>query len=135
VALYEWHAALSVASFGLLHHFEVLVRNAIDHALGAGQPQTPIKDTWLLDFETLQPDRHQAGHHRDRAAREGKLVTRGRIVAGLSFGFWAGLFGRRLGLVPQVPNTPTAAGALVPSRRVSFTSATMRVWRISVSTS
>lgn len=25
----------------------------------------------------------------------GKLVTRGRVVAGVSFAFWAGLFGRR----------------------------------------
>jgi hypothetical protein len=56
VAQYEWHAELSVASFGLIHHFEVLLSNAIDHALGAGQPRTPIKDTWLLDFESLQPD-------------------------------------------------------------------------------
>lgn len=26
---------------------------------------------------------------------KGKLVTRGRVVAGVSFAFWAGLFGRR----------------------------------------
>jgi hypothetical protein len=56
MALYEWHVDLSVASFGLIHRFEVLLRNAIDRVLGEGQPQTPIKDTWLLDFETLQPD-------------------------------------------------------------------------------
>jgi hypothetical protein len=95
VALYEWHAKLSVASFGLLHHFEVLVRNAIDHALGAGQPQTPIKDTWLLDFETLQPDGIKQVIIAIERLEKGKLVTRGRVVAGLSFGFWAGLFGRR----------------------------------------
>ncbi len=56
MALYEWHAELSVASFGLIHHFEVLLRNTINGVLGARQPQTPIKDTWLLDFEILQPD-------------------------------------------------------------------------------
>jgi hypothetical protein len=41
MALYEWHAELTVASFGLIHHFEVLLRNAVDEVLGASQPQTP----------------------------------------------------------------------------------------------
>jgi hypothetical protein len=95
VALYEWHADLSVASFGLIHHFEVLLRNAIDRSLGAGQPQTPIKDTWLLDFEILQPDGIKQVITAIERLEKGKLVTRGRIVAGLHFGFWAGLFGRR----------------------------------------
>jgi hypothetical protein len=95
VAVYEWHAELTVASFGLLHHFEVLLRNAIDHALGAGQPQTTIKDTWLLDFATLQPDAIKQVIIAIERLEEGKLVTHGRVVAGLSFGFWAWLFGRR----------------------------------------
>jgi hypothetical protein len=95
VALYEWHTRLTVASFGLIHHFEVLLRNALDGALGAGQPQTPIKDTWLLDFEILQPDGIKQVITALERLEKGKVVTRGRIVAGLSFGFWAGLFGRR----------------------------------------
>jgi hypothetical protein len=40
VALYEWHAVLGMAAFGLIHHFEVLLRNAIDRTLGEGQAQT-----------------------------------------------------------------------------------------------
>jgi hypothetical protein len=95
VALYEWHTRLTVASFGLIHHFEVLLRNAIDGAIGAGQPQTPIKDTWLLDFEILQPDGIKQVITALERLEKGRVVTRGRIVAGLSFGFWAGLFGRR----------------------------------------
>jgi hypothetical protein len=95
VALYEWHTRLTVASFGLIHHFEILLRNAIDGAIGAGQPQTPIKDTWLLDFEILQPDGIKQVITALERLEKGKIVTRGRIVAGLSFGFWAGLFGRR----------------------------------------
>jgi hypothetical protein len=95
VALYEWHTRLTVASFGLIHHFEVLLRNAIDGAIGAGQPQTPIKDTWLLDFEILQPDGIKQVITALERLKKGKVVTRGRIVAGLSFGFWAGLLGRR----------------------------------------
>jgi hypothetical protein len=95
VALYEWHAELSVASFGLIHHFEVLLRNAVDGVLGAGQPQTPVKDTWLLDFEILQPDGIKQAITAIERLEKGKLVTRGRVVAGVSFRFWAGLFGRR----------------------------------------
>jgi hypothetical protein len=36
VTLYEWHAELTVASFGLIHHFEVLLRNAIISAPECG---------------------------------------------------------------------------------------------------
>jgi hypothetical protein len=95
VALYEWHAELSAASFGLIHHFEVLIRNAIDGTLGGNQPQAPIEDTWLLDFEILRPDGIKQVITAIERLEKGKMVTRGRIVAGLSFAFWAGLFGRR----------------------------------------
>lgn len=91
---YEWHAALSMASFGLVHHFEVLVRNAIDGTLGAGQPEVPIKETWLVDFDTLRPDGiRQVITAIDRLEKR-REVTRSRVVAGLSFAFWADLFGR-----------------------------------------
>jgi hypothetical protein len=95
IALYEWHAELTVASFGLIHRFEVLLRNAIDTALGQDQPQAPIKDTWLLDFEILQPDGIKQVIVAIERLEKGKLVTRGRVIAGVSFSFWAGLFGRR----------------------------------------
>lgn len=95
IALYEWHAKLTVASFGLIHRFEVLLRNAIDGVLGEGQPQLPIKDTWLLDFEILHPDGIKQVIIAIERLERGKLVTRGRVVAGVSFAFWAGLFGRR----------------------------------------
>lgn len=95
VALYEWHAELSTASFGLIHHFEVLVRNAIDGLLGAEQPQAPIKETWLLDFEILQPDGVKQVIRAIERLERGRPMTRGRVVAGLSLAFWAGLFGRR----------------------------------------
>lgn len=94
ITLYEWHAQLSSACFKLIHHFEVLVRNAVDGALGMDQPQTPIHDTWLLDFSLLRP----TGVKRVIAAIErldkGKDLTRGRVVAALPFAFWASLFSR-----------------------------------------
>ena len=86
--------ALSMASFGLVHHFEVLVRNAIDGTLSAGQPEVPIKETWLVDFDTLRPDGiRQVITAIDRLEKR-REVTRSRVVAGLSFAFWADLFGR-----------------------------------------
>lgn len=94
IALYEWHAQLSSACFKLIHHFEVLVRNAVDGVLGVDQPQVPIHDTWLLDFGVLHPN----GVKRVIAAIErlekGKDLTRGRVVAALPFAFWASLFSR-----------------------------------------
>lgn len=94
IALYEWHVQLSAACFKLIHHFEVLLRNAIDGVLGEEQPQVPVQDTWLLDFSVLRT----SGVKRVIAAIErlekGKDLTRGRVVASLSFAFWASLFSR-----------------------------------------
>ncbi|HVY95916.1 MAG TPA: hypothetical protein VHA54_03040 [Solirubrobacterales bacterium] len=93
VTLYDWHAELAAASFEAIHHFEVIVRNAIDGALGEGQPQAPLKETWLLDFDLLQP----GAIKRVIIAIErlgDKPATRGRVVAGVPFGFWASLFNR-----------------------------------------
>ena len=94
VALYHWHASLTGACFELIHHFEILVRNAIDEALGAGQPQEPLRDTWLLDFETLQPSGIKQVITAIERLEKGKHISRARVIAGVSFGFWAGLFAK-----------------------------------------
>ncbi|MBB4660825.1 hypothetical protein [Conexibacter arvalis] len=95
LSTYRWHVDLCMAVFGLVHEFEVLIRNAIDRELGDGQPQSPIGMTWLMDFETLHPWAvKQVAAAVERLPRDVPL-TRGRVVAGLSFGFWASLFGRR----------------------------------------
>jgi len=95
IDLYEWHAVLSMACFGLIHHFEVLVRNAIDTTLGRGQPQQPIGHTWILDFDLLRPAGIRQVVNAMSRLERGGVVTRGRVVARLSFSFWADLFGRR----------------------------------------
>ncbi len=94
VDLYDWHAELTAAGFEAIHHFEVIVRNAIDGALGEGQPQAPLKETWLLDFDLLQPGAIKRVIVAIERLGEGKRITRGRIVAGVPFGFWASLFNR-----------------------------------------
>lgn len=94
-SLYERHIALTVASFELIHRFEVLIRNAIDATLGLGQPDTPIKETWLLDLEVLNPYGINQVITAVSRLEKDKQATRGQVVAGLSFAFWAGLFGRK----------------------------------------
>jgi hypothetical protein len=78
----------------MVHHFEVLLRNAIDGVLGEDQPQAPIKDTWLMDFDVLQPDGVKQVILAVERLEQGKAITRGRVIAGVSFGFWAGLFSK-----------------------------------------
>ncbi len=93
--IYDWHAELGAASFETIHYFEVVVRNAIDGVLGEGQPQEPLKETWLLDFDTLRPSGIKQVLTAIERLERGKALTRGRVVAGVPFGFWAGLFARR----------------------------------------
>lgn len=94
LALYDWHAEIAAACFGMVHHFEVLLRNTIDGVLGDGQPQEPIKNTWLMDFDVLQPDGVKQVIVAVERLEQGKAITRGRVIAGVSFGFWAGLFSK-----------------------------------------
>jgi hypothetical protein len=95
VALYEWHAEVGAACFATMHHLEILVRNAIDAELGNGQNETPLTQTWLLDFDVLRPDGVKQVIFAVERLEKGKTMTRSRVIAGLSFGFWSGLFGPR----------------------------------------
>jgi len=48
-----------------------------------------------MDFDTLQPDGIKQVIVAVERLERGKGITRGRVVAGVSFGFWAGLFSKR----------------------------------------
>lgn len=95
LTLHAWHARLSVAVFGVVRDFEVLLRNAIDGTLAANQPETPLRETWMLDFDVLQPNGVKQVITAVERLERGRAVSRSRVVAGLSFGFWAGLFGNQ----------------------------------------
>jgi hypothetical protein len=96
VALYEWHAEMASSSMRTIHHFEVMVRNAVDGRLGAGQPDSPIEQTWLLDPAVVKPEgRQQVQIVLDRLRRERYARERRRVVAGLSFSFWKNLLASR----------------------------------------
>lgn len=93
VALHEWHAQMAGSCLATLHHFEVLLRNAIDRRLGAGQPNVPVTSTWLLDPKVLRPQGiNRVQEILRRLDKEHLPRERARVVAGLSFAFWKDLF-------------------------------------------
>ncbi len=96
VALYVWNARISAAMFETLHHVEVILRNAIDSRFAPVDAAAPPRETWLADPAVLNEASRQRVHATAaRISREGKTPTRGRVVAGLSFGFWRALFDKK----------------------------------------
>jgi hypothetical protein len=96
VALYVWNAHLSAAMFETLHHVEVLLRNAVDARFAPVDAAAAPSHTWLEDPAILNDAaRRRVRETIGRIVRERKTPTRGRVVAGLSFGFWRALFDKR----------------------------------------
>lgn len=97
VALYEWNARISAAFHEILHHVEVIYRNALHqqlailHSAVAGRPAGAgwFDDPPWLTRNWLTP---QAIKDRDAAVtKAGHTPNRprpGKVVAELSFGFW-----------------------------------------------
>jgi hypothetical protein len=95
-ALYVWNARVSAAMFETLHHVEVLLRNAVDARFVPVDAGAAPKDTWLEDATILNDAARQRVYDTiKRISRERKAPTRGRVVAGLSFGFWRALFDKK----------------------------------------
>lgn len=93
VALYVWHARLSSACGEVIHHVEVLVRNAIHQRLKAAQPGDGLH-SWLVDPEVLRPAEITAvGNVITRVRRRGRRVTDDRVIAGLPLSFWSRMVG------------------------------------------
>ena len=96
VALYVWNAQVSAACFETLHHAEVLLRNTIDAQFAPVIAAAAPAETWLEDPKILNVDsRKRVEETIARIRKDGKTPTRGRVVAGLSFGFWRALFDRK----------------------------------------
>lgn len=96
VALYVWNARISSAMLETLHHVEVLLRNAIDQQFAPVDAMARPRDTWLEDEMLLNArSRAKVAETIGRISREHKSPTRGRVVAGLSFGFWRALFDKK----------------------------------------
>jgi hypothetical protein len=96
VELYVWNARISAAMFETLHHVEVILRNAIDSQFAPIDAGAAPRETWLEDPAILNDASQRRVHETiARISREGKAPTRGRVVAGLSFGFWRALFDKK----------------------------------------
>jgi Abi-like protein len=100
VALYMWNADISAAFLGVLHHIEVLLRNAIDRQFpptDAGHVASICNaGVWLTDPAILEDrGREKVNDAIGRLASENRKPTRGRLVASLTFGFWTALFAGR----------------------------------------
>lgn len=101
LAVYEWSTRTAAAAFEDVGHLEVLLRNALDRCLRDHFAETARGIPWFLmpvpggDLipEAIEPVRVRlrAQSKRTPASRE----TRDQIVAGLTFGFWAGLLGTK----------------------------------------
>jgi hypothetical protein len=93
--LYEWSARMAGAAFETLAQLEVIMRNAIDAELSTYYGEAECGIPWFL----LRPPMNDETTEvvtvvRDRLRPLDK-DTRHQIVAGLSFGFWSGMLGRR----------------------------------------
>jgi hypothetical protein len=97
VALYEWNARISAAFHEILHHVEVIYRNALHQQLAilhSAVPGRPAGAGWFDDPPWLSRNwlTPQAIKDRDAAVNKaGHTPNRprpGKVVAELSFGFW-----------------------------------------------
>jgi hypothetical protein len=96
IALYVWNARVSAAMFETLHHVEVALRNAIDARFEPVVASAVVGQTWLCDSAILnEASRRRVEETIARIQRERKGPTRGRVVAGLGFGFWRALFDKK----------------------------------------
>lgn len=79
----------------VIHHVEVLVRNAIHRRLSHDEPADGVR-AWLVEPAVLKPGELSAVDAviaRTRLLR--RPVTRARVVAGLPLSFWTRLLGTR----------------------------------------
>lgn len=93
--LYEWSAQMSSASFEVVAHAEVVMRNAIDRAISAHYNDDARSIPWLLSEPPMDAQAsRRVAEVRDRLRPQGR-DSRHQLVAGLSFGFWSGMLGTK----------------------------------------
>ena len=93
LALYEWSARTSAAAFVVVGHLEVLLRNALDSCLREYYREESCGIPWFLMPNVGGTNVCEAINLvRERLRPQGK-ETRDQVIAGMSFGFWAGLLG------------------------------------------
>lgn len=91
VRLYERNTRLSESLYGVVQGLEVCLRNSIDRVLRSACGPNWYDQPMALKYPL--PEKLQSA--KDSVLRQGKLLTPGRVVAELSFGFWTALIGRK----------------------------------------
>lgn len=97
VALYEWNAQVSAAFWATLGHVEVLIRNAMHEQLTVWSAKRFGQPLWYLDPGRVLTEqaRRDIATARQRATRDGRAETPGRVVAELNLSFWRFLLAAR----------------------------------------
>ncbi len=95
VALYEWNVELAGALLEVFAPVEVLLRNAVHRHMRSITPDNALR-SWLVDGDRLHDeDVRRVTEVIGRIKRSRQEPTEDRVVAGLTLGFWSGIFGRR----------------------------------------
>ena len=102
-ALYEWNIEASAAALSLSAMVEVVVRNSLDAQMRNWAASRQNSD-WLRTAPLDGRGRADIMKAKDRAARGGRQVTHGHVVAELNLGFWRYLVSRRYYASLWVPN-------------------------------
>ena len=96
MALYDWNVCVSAVFFEAISYTEVLLRNAMDAQFSPLRHDEPARESWLCDAEVLRPKSlERVLEAVSKIEQEGKLPTRARVVANLSFGFWRALLDKQ----------------------------------------
>jgi len=98
--LYERNTELSEALYGVLQGLEVTLRNAI-HELMIRKTGRP---NWFDSFPFQGSEQAEINQAKAKIAERAVVVTPGRIVAELKFGFWVRLFSHAYDKTLWVPH-------------------------------
>lgn len=93
--LYAWSSRTAAVSFEVVGHLEVLLRNAVDRELRTHFNEASVGIPWFLMPIPDGADLSIAVEAVRTRLRPMNRESRHQIVAGLSFGFWSGLLGRK----------------------------------------
>ncbi|MFF5881084.1 hypothetical protein ACIQ9M_34645 [Streptomyces californicus] len=119
LALYRWNSDIAAAFFEPLGHLEIMLRNALDAQLVAGQQRRGRTADWYTDRRVPLSGKARAdiAQAQQRAGWHGPGSPRGKVIAELSFGFWRFLLARQY----KTKLWPDLAGAFshAPDRALS----------------
>jgi len=89
IDLYCWNAATAASFFGPIGVMEVVLRNGLDHELARAFTAPWYDDPAFLAIDPAFASRVQ--DKKNKIATRSKAIIRPRVIAELSFGFWANL--------------------------------------------